>query len=213
MLLSCKGYFRNTRQFTSPAGRQQGYRGPGVFGETVGLIGAGMVARALIDLLRPFELRVLVHDPYLGASEAADLGVERAELIELFERSFVISNHLPNLPHLSGVLHGRLFEGMREGATFINTGRGAQVVEPDLIRVLRQRQDLTALLDVTFPEPPEADSPLYELPNVQLSGHIAGSMNDEVVRLADYAIEEFLRWERGEPLRFEVTPERLANMA
>ena len=60
-----------------------------------------------------------------------------------------------------------LFQRMREGATFINTGRGAQVVEADLIRVLRERPDVTALLDVTFPEPPDADSALWTLHGVQ----------------------------------------------
>ena len=102
---------------------------------------------------------------------------------------------------------------MRENATFINTGRGAQVVEADLIETLRERPDLTALLDVTFPEPPAADSELYRLSNVQLSSHIAGSMNDEVVRMADFMIEEFIAWEAGKPLRYQVTRELLERMA
>ena len=213
VLLSCKGFWRNTRGYTGPETRGDLFRGAGVFGETVGLIGAGMVGRAVIERLRPFELRVLVHDPYLPDDEARDLGVEKVSLDALFADSYVVSNHLPNLPELVGVLHGGLFETLRPDATFINTGRGAQVVEVDLVRVLRARPDVTALLDVTFPEPPEAGSPLYDLPNVQLSSHIAGSMNDEVVRMADFAIEEFGRWERGEPLRWEVTLERLATMA
>lgn len=215
ILLSCKGYFRNTRAFTGPGPRLSGGlpHGPGVFGETVGLIGCGMVARALIELLRHFQVRVVVHDPFLDEDEARRLSVERVSLPELFARSLVVSNHLPNLPELRGVLDGALFECLRPGATFINTGRGAQVVEADLIRVLRARPDVTALLDVTDPEPPAALSPLYELPNAQVSSHIAGALGDEVVRLADSAIEEFLRWERGEPLRWEVTAPMLARMA
>ncbi|MCH2660712.1 glycerate dehydrogenase, partial [bacterium] len=67
--------------------------------------------------------------------------------------------------------------------------------------------------DVTFPEPPDPDSAFYPLPNVQLSSHIAGSLNDEVVRMADYMIEEFGRWERGEALRWQVTAPMLATMA
>lgn len=102
---------------------------------------------------------------------------------------------------------------MRQDATFINTGRGAQVVEADLVHVLRQRSDLTALLDVTDPELPAPASALYALPNVPLSSHIAGSLNDEVVRMADHATEEFVRWERGEPLRYEVTAAMLDTMA
>ncbi|MBT6626121.1 MAG: hydroxyacid dehydrogenase [Gemmatimonadetes bacterium] len=213
IVLACKGYFHNTRDYVSPDVRARLHRGAGVFGETVGLIGAGMVGRAVIELLRPYVLRVIVHDPFLADEEAAALGVEKVSLEDLFEQSYVVSNHLPNLPELQGVLHGGLLERLRENASFINTGRGAQVVEADLVRIWGSRPDLTALLDVTYPEPPEAGSPLYEMPNVHLSSHIAGSLNDEIVRMADYVIEEFGRWERGEPLLFEVTSERLTTMA
>jgi len=71
------------------------------------------------------------------------------------------------------------------------------VDEPGLVRVLTQRPD----------------SPLYTLPNVQLSTHIAGALGDEVVRMADYCLEEFAAWERGEPLRYAVTPAMLETMA
>lgn len=213
VLLSCKGYWRNTRDFAGPETRGSAFRGAGNFGETVGLIGAGMVGRALIERLAPFQLRVVVHDPFLPDADAAAMGVEKVSLEELFAQSYVISNHLPNLEELRGLLDGALFERMRPDATFINTGRGAQVNEADMIRVLQQRPDLTALLDVTFPEPPEAGSPLYSLPNVRISTHIAGSLGDEVVRMGDYAIDEFERWDRGEPLRWEVTPELLQRMA
>jgi phosphoglycerate dehydrogenase-like enzyme len=215
ILLSCKGCFRNVRDCRDARRRaaNQAFRGRGVFGETIGLIGLGMVASYLCELLRPYHLHVIGHDPYLGADRAAALGVELVGLDELFRRAYVISNHLPNLPATRGMLDRRLLETMRQDATFINTGRGAQVVEADLVAVLRERPDLTALLDVTDPEPPVAGSPLYDLPNVQLTSHIAGSMNDEVVRMADYAIAEYERWERGEPLRYAVTLEMLETMA
>jgi phosphoglycerate dehydrogenase-like enzyme len=213
ILLSCKGYWRNVNEFTGPEHRGSAFRGTGNYGETVGIIGAGMVGRALIELLRPFALRVVVHDPYLSEEDARAMGVDKVSLEELFAQSYVVSNHLPNLEALRGMLDGALFECMRPEATFINTGRGAQVLEADLIRVLQSRPDLTALLDVTFPEPPEQDSPFYTLPNVRLSTHVAGSLGDEVVRMADYAIDEFQRWEKSEPLLYEVTPELLERMA
>ena len=215
ILLSCKGYFRNARACRDPDVRHAGtaFRGAGVFGETVGLIGIGMVGQALCRLLQTFNLRVVGHDPYIGPALAAELGVEMVDLSELFARSYVVSNHLPNIPSTQGMLGRSLFVSMREHATFINTGRGAQVVEDELIDVLSVRPDLTALLDVTFPEPPEKTSPLYALPNVQLSSHIAGSLGDEVVRMADYVWEEFERWTRGEALRYAVSIEMLDTMA
>ncbi len=215
ILLSCKGYFRNTRDCGSSSRRRarQVFSGPGVFGETIGLIGVGMVGRTLARRLQGYALNVLGYDPYLDAANAGELGVEPVDLEELFTRSLVVSNHLPNIPETQGLLDARLFARMRPNATFINTARGAQVDEGALIATLERRPDLTALLDVTSPEPPESDSGFYALPNVQLSSHIAGSINDEVVRMADYMIEEFKRWERGEALHYQVSAAMLETMA
>ena len=88
-----------------------------------------------------------------------------------------------------------------------------QAVLADLLDELQKRPTLTALLDVTYPEPPEPDSLFYTLPNVYLTSHIAGSLNDEVNRMADFMVDEFLRWEAGEPLRYEVTLDIMDTMA
>ena len=135
------------------------------------------------------------------------MGVELVSLDQVFARALVVSNHIPDMDATQGVIGTGHFKRMRDGATFINTGRGAQVVETDLIEVFRARQDLTALLDVTWPEPPVPDSPLWELENVIISPHIGGTIGDEVTRLADCAIEEFEHWVAGQPLRFQVTRE------
>lgn len=214
ILLSNKGYFRNMRACTSRETRSQAFRGPGNFGETVAILGAGMIGRTLIKLLSNFELKVIVWDPFLSEEEAAELDVEKvSSLEEAFQRGHVVSNHLANVPETRGLLTVELFSEMRRDATFINTGRGATVVEDDLIKVFKERTDLTALLDVTFSEPPVSGSPLYSMPNIHLSSHIAGSIGDEVVRMADFAIEDFLAWEQGRPLKYAVTLEMLATMA
>ena len=213
ILLSNKGYFRNTRAYVSRETRRQAHRGPGNFGETVAILGAGMIGRKLIELLKPFNLKVIVWDPFLSDEKAVELGVERVTtLAEAFQRALVVSNHLANVPETQGLLIPELFASMRENATLINTARGATVMEEGLINVFGEREDLTALLDVTYPEPPVADSPLYTMPNVNLTTHIAGSLGDEVVRLADYAIEEFQAWENGQPLRYAVTLEMLPTL-
>ena len=96
---------------------------------------------------------------------------------------------------------------------FLNTGRGAQVVEEDLIRALQEEPGRTAVLDVTLPEPPEADSPLWKLENVVLTPHIAGSSGQEVARMGAYMQQEFFRLLAGQPVRFEVTEKLLETMA
>jgi phosphoglycerate dehydrogenase-like enzyme len=199
ILLSCKGYFRNTADCRTP-GKVQ-FRGRGVFEETIALIGAGAISQKTKELLEPFNLTVITI-PSRPSNRTVSLE-------EAFRTSYIVSNHLPNRKDNIGVLNGALFRLMPHGATFINTGRGAQVNEPELIAVLKERPDLTALLDVTDPEPPNHDSELYTLPNVQLSSHIAGSMGNEVVRMADFMIEDFQRWEKGEQLKYQINESML----
>jgi phosphoglycerate dehydrogenase-like enzyme len=215
ILLGAKGYFRNTRTMRGwTAGPPYStFVGAGVYGEKLALIGLGAVARELLALLKPFNLEILAVDPYLSPDEAKKLGVKVVTMEEAFAQAYVVSNHLPNLPSLKGVFGRALFASMRPDATFINTGRGAQVNEADLIAVLRERPDLTALLDVTDPEPPAPGSPLYELPNVQLSSHIAGGLNDELLRFGDMVVEEFERFAAGQPLRYGETVELLDRSA
>lgn len=105
------------------------------------------------------------------------------------------------------------FEVMKPGATFINTARGAVVDEAGMIEVLKSRPDLFAVLDVTYPEPPLPDSPFYDLPNVVLTPHIAGSMGNECRRMGRYMIDEFRRYQAGEPFHYEVTNDMMSRLA
>ena len=195
IILSMKNYFSNNWN--------NKFAGPGCYGETVALIGAGAISSKLQEMLKVLNmnLNVLVIP---SRPERRTVSLEEA-----FRTAYVVSNHLPNREDNQKVLTKELFASMRQGATFINTGRGAQVDEASLIEVLKARPDLTALLDVTFPEPPEAGSELYTLPNVRLTTHIAGSLNDEVHRMADYVIGDYLHFAAGEPLEHEVTEEML----
>ncbi|MEQ8815831.1 MAG: hydroxyacid dehydrogenase [Thalassobaculum sp.] len=213
ILLSLRGYFRSVRRYRELRTHEaKGFPRPGVNGATVGMLGMGKIGTRLTALLRDYPLRVIAYDPFLTAGRAAALGVEPVGLEEAFRRAAVVCNHIPDLPDTRGMLRGEHFRAMPDGATFVNTGRGAQVVEDDLLAVLRERPDLTALVDVTWPEPPAPGSPLWDLPNLVISPHIGGTIGDEVVRLADTAIEEYEAWAAGRPLRHRVTAEVLATM-
>ncbi|HEX4215807.1 MAG TPA: hydroxyacid dehydrogenase [Candidatus Dormibacteraeota bacterium] len=185
----------------------------GTYGSTVGLVSMGAVGRLVRERLRPFDLHVLAHDPFLAPEEATRLKVEAVSLEDLLRRSDVVSLHTPLLPATRGLIGGDELRLMQEGATLINTSRGAIVREPELIEVLRRRPDLQAVLDVTDPEPSAPDSPLRSLPNVVLTPHIAGSIGPERRRMGAMMVDEVRRQVRGLPLRGEVTPELLARMA
>lgn len=186
---------------------------PGNYGACIGIIGAGMIGKMVIERLAAYRLSVMVFDPFLPDETAKTLGVKKCDLPTLFRNAQVVTNHLANNAETRGMLNYPLFASMPPYATFLNTGRGAQVVEDDLVRALRERPDLTAVLDVTDPEPPRADHPFFALQNCFLTPHIAGSSGDEVHRMAAYMAEEYERFKNGEQTRYEVTVDMLKTMA
>jgi phosphoglycerate dehydrogenase-like enzyme len=186
---------------------------PGAYGATVGLVSLGAVGRLVRKRLREHQVRVVAYDPTLGADEARRLGVRAVDLAELFRVSDVVSLHSPLLSETRGMVTGAHIESMRFGATLINTARGALVHEDELVSVLERRTDLQAVLDVTDPEPPLAGSAVTRLPNVVLTPHIAGAIGPERRRLGRGMVQELRRYVRDEPLRWELTRERVEHMA
>ncbi len=217
IILANKGFYLSARRIKS----RDGYLNaknyfksmPGTFNTNVGIIGAGMIGKMVIGMLRQYNLNVFVYDPFLKDDVAEKLGVKKVSLEELFSSCQVISNHVANLPATVGMLNYKLFSLMKDNAVFINTGRGAQVVEDDLIKVLEEKPDVTAVLDVTMPEPPEDGSKFYELENVFLTPHIAGSAGNEVARMGEYMVDQFRKYTHNEVCEYEVSLKMLETMA
>lgn len=186
---------------------------PGSYGTTVAVISLGAVGRLVCERLRSFDVRVIACDPFCSAQRATELGVELVSLDEVFRRGDIVSLHAPLLPETTGMIRREHFAAMKRGATFLNTARGALVRESEMIEVLRERPDLHAVLDVTETEPPAPDSSLYELANVVLTPHIAGTCDREAERLGRAMIEDFYRWRKGEPLRHQISETQAARLA
>lgn len=216
IILAGKGYFQGLRMQESQ-GRSAFYdyssSFPCNYGVKIGILGAGMIGSLVLKMLQSYQFETLVYDPFASDEKLAVLGAKRASLEEIFSECQTISNHIANLPTTQKILRYEHFSKMKKNATFINTGRGAQVVEEDLIRALQEEPGRTALLDVTWPEPPEADSPLWTMRNVILTPHIAGSMNQEIARMGAYMTEEYESFSQGRPVRYEVTLPMLETMA
>ena len=218
ILLSNTGYFQACARFSQGlthhrSAQRHAAAFPGNYGCKVGLIGVGMIGSMVAERLKDYRLEVLVCDPFLSDARADALGVRKVPLEVLFAECQTISNHLANNPQTVGLLNGSLFDRMKPNAVFLNTGRGAQVVEADLCRALTECPERTAVLDVTFPEPPEDGSPLYTLPNVFLTPHIAGSKGDEVRRMSEYMLAQFRNITANRPVQWEVTLPMLETMA
>ncbi|WP_330174079.1 hydroxyacid dehydrogenase [Streptomyces sp. NBC_01498] len=186
--------------------------GVGNYRRTVGIVGASRIGRRVIELLRPFDLDVLLYDPYVDAAGAAALGVESVPLDELCARSQVVTVHAPQVPATRRLIGAAQLAAMPDGATLINTARGTLVDEDALLPELVAGR-LDAVLDVTDPEPPAPDSPLYDLPNVLLTPHVAGSLGGELHRMADHALDEVERFAKGLPFRDPVRPSELPYSA
>ncbi|MGW6703525.1 hydroxyacid dehydrogenase [Streptomyces sp. NPDC054956] len=188
------------------------YPSVGNYRRTVGLVGASLIGRRVLELLRPFDFRVLVHDPYADPAELTALGAEPVPLDELLRHSDVVSLHAPELPQTRHLLNASRLALMPDGATLINTARGSLVDTRALTEELLSGR-LHAVLDHTEPEVLPAVSPLYNLPNVLLTPHVAGSLGGELDRLAGTAVEELERYALGLGFRYPVDRDRLAHSA
>lgn len=213
ILLSLKNFWQFTRDPDGRPPQSRNFPITGCYHSTVGLVSLGAIGKHLAKLLKNFDLHVIAYDPFLSTEMADEFGVEMVGLDAIFERADVVSLHTPWLPETEGMIHGDLMRKMKPHSTLINSARGAILRESDLYKVFSERPDLTAILDVTHPEPPLADSPLLYLKNVMLTPHIAGSVGGEIARMGDWMVDELFHYLAGEPLKHQVTQPMLKTMA
>jgi len=179
---------------------------------SVGIVGASRVGREVLRLLRQFpRLTIRVYDPYLTPEQAQAMGAELCSLEQVC-RCEVVSIHAPNLPSTRHMFNARTLALLPDHAVLINTARGALIDEAALVAELHRRP-LYVALDVTDPEPPLPDSPLRSAPNLVLTPHIAGAVSQGRFDMGQIAIDETLRFLRGQPLEHEVTPAMLPTQA
>jgi phosphoglycerate dehydrogenase-like enzyme len=184
-----------------------------LYGQKIGIIGASFVGRRLICLLDNFTVDINVFDPYLSNEDACKLGVTKLDsLDEIFSNCKIVCLNAPNTKETYKMIKGSHFAKLQSGALFINTARGEIIEENEMVEELRKGKFI-ACLDVTDPEPCSMDHPLRHLPNVILTPHIAGGMHDNRKRIGNLVTDEIERFVNSEPLKFEITREKLAFIA
>lgn len=214
IILSLKQYFRSTRLIQQNRTWIKPATASGTFRSTVGIVSLGTIGRRVAAQIRDQnQLNVMAYDPFATEADARDLDLQLVSLDTLFKESDVISLHAPDLEETSGMITRELLSSMKPNATLINTARGQLIDESALVDVFRERTDLDALLDVTATEPDNEDSPLWDLPNVAISPHIAGSLNQECQRMGEYMVEELERLLSNAPLQHQISPELFVSMA
>jgi phosphoglycerate dehydrogenase-like enzyme len=182
-------------------------------GSVVGIIGASAIGRRVIEWLKPWNVKILLFDPYLNEAKANAMGAEQVDLLPLFRQSDIVSLHAPITPETIGMIQKRHFQAMNDGALFVNTARGVLVDHSALLEEL-QTGRISALLDVSDPtEPLPPDSPFFELENCVLIQHQAGNSLEARLRQGRMVGEDVLAYLTGQPLKHFITPERWATMA
>ena len=185
----------------------------GNYRRRIGLVGASLVGRRVIELLAPHDLEVAVYDPFLSAADAAQLGVEKVDDLDALCASVaVLSLHAPDVDATRGMIGAAQLAALPDGATFVNTARPALVDQAALEAELASGR-LAAILDVADPDPLPPDHPLLARPNVFVTPHVAGAMGNELHRLAELAVLEVERFARGEAPLYPVRAEDLDRIA
>ena len=183
------------------------------YGRTIGIVGFSRIGRRVVERLQALETgAVLVTDPYADPATVAAAGGRLVDLDELLTASEILSLHLPGIPETRHTIGARELALLPDGATVINTARGG-VIDTAALEQECVTGRLNAILDVTEPEPLPEDSLLYQLPNVMVTPHIAGSLGSETRRMSTQALDELERFVRGEPPIDPVTSEALAVSA
>lgn len=164
-------------------------------GKTIGLLGYGRIAKNLARMLSGFQVKILAYDPFVSEESSGRVEFTKCKE-ELFEKSDIVSLHIPCNNVTKKSINAELFNLMKKGSCIVNTCRGGVINEEDLVSALRSGQLAAAGLDVLTEEPPREDNELMKMENVYISSHMgAASLESEYrsqVIIADN-IEKFLQ--------------------
>jgi glyoxylate reductase len=185
-----------------------GHLGQDLAGRTLGIVGMGRIGHALARRCKHgWDMKVLYFDVYRNEKAESDLGARWVELDTLLAQSDFVSVHTDLNDSTRGLFNLATFRKMKPTAVFVNTARGPIVVEADLIEALKTGVIFAAGLDVTDPEPPVANSPLYGVSNLIVAPHIASATVGTRNAMADICARNLLAGLRGEALPAWVNPE------
>jgi D-3-phosphoglycerate dehydrogenase / 2-oxoglutarate reductase len=171
---------------------------PRLRGQTLGLIGYGSLARALVPKALGFGLKIIAYTPRLAPDALTPFGRAVNELGVLLREADYISIHVPLTDETRGLIDTSALRQMKPTAILINTSRGAVVDEAALVQALQEGWIAGAALDVLASEPPPPDHPLLSLPNVMVTPHVAFYSVAAIEELARRAAEQVAQVLRGE---------------
>ena len=181
-------------------------------GKVVGIVGASLIGRLVIQFIQPWDVELRIFDPYLSAEEAESVGAKKVSLEEIFAECDVISVHAPLTEETKGIITRKHLKSIKGGAVLINTSRGAIIDHQALLDELKTGR-FSAALDVTDPEPLPQGHDFFGLENVVFTPHISGGTPEMKLRQGEAAVRNLELFLTGETPNRLVTKEMLATMA
>ena len=160
--------------------------------KTIGVIGLGNVGRIVAERAAALKMKVLGYDPFISGENIARMGVEPANLEDIFTKSDFITVHVPLTPDTQGLINRDAFAKMKTGVRIINCARGGIVDEKDLADAIKEGKVAGAALDVYVDEPPPADHPLIQLPQVITTPHLGASTDEAQLNVAIAVAEQMV---------------------
>ncbi len=157
--------------------------------KTLGLIGCGNIGSIVANRAVALHMRVLAFDPFLSDERAAQLGVRKVELDELYAHADFITLHIPKTEKTAGLISGEAIAKMKNGVRIINCARGGLVDEEALAAALKSGKVAGAGFDV-FAVEPATDSPLFNLPNVVVTPHLGAATTEAQENVAIQVAEQ-----------------------
>jgi len=168
-------------------------------GETILILGYGAIGKRLVELLRPFDMKIIAYRRKARGDESVPV-VTGGQLFRALADADHVVNVLPDSAETRYFFEAARFMAMKPGAIFYNIGRGTTVNQDALLDALRSGRLQAAWLDVTEPEPLPDGHPLRAEPNCFITPHVAGGHIDEAKTLVRYFLKNFDRFVRGKTL-------------
>ncbi len=171
-----------------------------IYGKTLGLVGFGNIPRMVARKLKPWNLNILIYDPYIDDSVLSEIGgVKRADFNDLLADSDYISCHVPLTEETHHMFGYEQFCKMKPDSYFINTSRGPAVDEQGLKTALDEARIQGAAVDVLETEPAAIDNPLFGYDNIVITPHMAWYSEEAGSDLQRMTAEEAVRVLKEKP--------------
>ena len=200
-------YMRQVRE----GGWNEHWTNRGLFGKKIGLVGFGQIAKNYVEMLKPFDVEILISSGHLSDEEATKYGARKASREEIFETCDIVSLHMGLSEKTKKSINRELMEKLQPHALFVNTARG-EVVDEEAMEELLAEGRFFGVLDVFSQEPLPVDSRLRKLPNVMLIPHQGGPTID----MREYIVCSFAKdikaFAEGKPLKNEIGSETVGRM-